>query len=164
MKRKLDEKYGTDGEFFVDEEPYDQFERYKLSHDDKTIVDYNVQPSTQPGLWCQWKLNGRWLEWDQGEKFYNYIEWLQYLINNFFGPHGYILSGTVSWNGESSEDIGKMDVKDNVILVYQGTRNRDKDRAKLAAKMLSGEVNIYEYNPKYGKKLNFNDLLDKINV
>lgn len=38
--------------------------------------DYNSQPSSQPGLWCQWvpSEDGKGIEWDGGEKFYAYTE------------------------------------------------------------------------------------------
>ena len=55
------------------------------------------------------------LEWDGGEKFYDYVEWLQYLITNFYGPWGYTLNGQIAWSGENSGDVGRITVKDNVV-------------------------------------------------
>ena len=34
------------------------------------------------------------------------MEWLQYIINNFIEPWGYVLNGEVNWQGERAEDIG----------------------------------------------------------
>ena len=78
----------------------------------------------QPGLWCQWvpSDDGTTLAWDEGEKFYNYIEWLQYLIGHFIKPWGRILSGEVYWQGEESDDFGKIVVRDNEVLVCEGKR------------------------------------------
>lgn len=59
------------------------------------------------------------LEWDGNEKFYNYVEWLQYIITNVLAPRGYILSGSVTWQGEDNQDMGKIVVKDNKIKVKQ---------------------------------------------
>jgi hypothetical protein len=75
----------------------------------------------QPGLWLQWVLNeeGTELSWDGSEKFYNYIEWLQYLIGHFFEPWGIKLNGEIEWVGEDSSDKGKIAVTDNVIEVYE---------------------------------------------
>lgn len=113
MKRNVDEAFGIDGEFFV-------FGTGSYGQDnDNTIVDFNQQPSTQPSLWCQWVPNedGTAIEWDGGEKFYAYSEWLFYLINKVLAPNGYTLNGTVIWQGEETGDVGKIHVVDNVVTV-----------------------------------------------
>jgi hypothetical protein len=81
----------------------------------------NADIIKQPGLWCQWRLDDETtLAWDGSEKFYNYIEWLQYLIAHFFEPWGIKLNGEVTWQGEDNADIGKIIVKDNEIEIYNG--------------------------------------------
>lgn len=84
---------------------------------DASVVEYNHPPQSQPGPWCQWvptdDLTG--IEWDGGEKFYEYVEWLTYLIENFLKPWGRVLSGEVEWEGEDRDDRGKIVVKDNVV-------------------------------------------------
>jgi hypothetical protein len=113
MKRNVDEAFGIDGEFFV-------FGTGSYGQDqDNTIVDYNQQPSTQPSLWCQWVPNedGTAIEWDGGEKFYAYSEWLFYIINKILAPNGYTLNGTVIWQGEETGDVGKIHVVNNVVTV-----------------------------------------------
>ena len=84
---------------------------------DDSIIDYNKEPSGQPGLWCQWKIVGNRLKWDGIEKFYHYVEWLEYLIEHFFKHWGYTLNGEVLWEGEWREDMGKIIVKDNVVEI-----------------------------------------------
>jgi hypothetical protein len=68
-------------------------------------------------LWCQWIPNeeGDAIVWDGGEKFYNYVEWIQYLIDKILSPRGYILNGEVFWEGEDSGDEGKIVIKDNIV-------------------------------------------------
>lgn len=58
--------------------------------EDDSILNYNKSPETQPGLWCKWVPNedGTHLEWNGAEKFYAYIEWLNYLHSNFLEPWG----------------------------------------------------------------------------
>jgi hypothetical protein len=81
----------------------------------------NADIIKQPGLWCQWRLDDETtLAWDGSEKFYNYIEWLQYLIAHFFEPWGIKVNGEVTWQGEDNADIGKIIVKDNEIEIYNG--------------------------------------------
>lgn len=75
----------------------------------------------QPGLWCQWVIDeDNQLVWDGGEKFYNYVEWLQYYITHFFEPWGVKLNGSFFWEGEESGDLGKITVTDNVMDVKEG--------------------------------------------
>lgn len=116
MARNVDPEYGVEGEFYVNGDGLCGQNR------EDNIIDYNRPPSTQPGLWCQWAPteDGWFIEWDGGEKFYNYVEWLEYLIDRILAPRGYILNGTVDWQGEEREDIGRIIVKDNVITTQQG--------------------------------------------
>jgi hypothetical protein len=81
------------------------------------IVDHNDPPTGQPGLWCQWTptSNRQAIEWDGGEKFYKYVQWLQYIITHFLERWGYTLNGKVYWQGESSDDQGTIVVVNNQI-------------------------------------------------
>lgn len=108
--------YGIEGEF------------YTLSREDfgqtKTpdVIDSNRPPRTQPGLWCHWipTDDGLEIEWDGGEKFYEYTEWLVYLIDNVLAPHGYKLNGTVAWQGEDSSDLGAITIVNNKVKTHSG--------------------------------------------
>jgi hypothetical protein len=86
------------------------------------VVDYNRPPAGQPGLWCQWTptKDGQGIEWDGGEKFYDYVPWLEYLIVHFLAPNGYILNGEVDWRGEDSSDIGRIAVVNNAVTAKIG--------------------------------------------
>jgi hypothetical protein len=112
---------GEDGAYFVGGDGF-------CGQDmDDTIMNYNSAGS-QPGLWCQWIINNRnELVWDDGEKFYNYVEWLKYLIKHFFAPSGYVLNGTVFYDGEDSDDFGKIIVTDNIVKVAYGHRVYEED-------------------------------------
>jgi hypothetical protein len=83
------------------------------------ILDYNNEPATQPGLWCQWVPSDdrQGIEWNGAEKFYNYVEWMNYLIENFLAPWGYTLTGRVDFQGESSDDNGRLVIVANVCKV-----------------------------------------------
>jgi hypothetical protein len=86
-----------------------------------SIIDENRPPKGQPGLYCQWQptFDGRGIEWNGYEKFYKYVEWLQYLIVNCIDRWGYELNGTVTWQGETESDIGKIIVVKNQIVQPQ---------------------------------------------
>lgn len=127
---------GLDGGFYVG-----QYENDHGQVRTPDIIDYNTAPGhqeyslndfkssgeenvkrikdgkCQPGLWCQWTISddNTKLEWDGGEKFYEYKAWLKYLIDNFIAPWGYKCSGTIKYQGEDMSDKGKIVVKDNFI-------------------------------------------------
>jgi hypothetical protein len=101
---------GIEGEYFV-------------SKKRTGVIDYNVKPSTQPNLYCQWcPTNDReGIECIGAVEFYDYTEWLEYLINHFLKVWGYTLNGEVEWIGYRGSDVGKIYVKDNVVktLLWQ---------------------------------------------
>lgn len=89
---------------------------------DFSVLDYNRPSDTQPGLWCQWTVSDDGTEflWDGGEKFYSYIKWLEYLIENFFNPWGVKLNGKIVWQGEEIGDVGTIEVEDSKVRVREG--------------------------------------------
>jgi hypothetical protein len=112
MARNMDAAYGVEGEFFVEG-------KGAFGQDsDSTVINHNKPASTQPGLWCQWTPSDdrMGIEWDGGEKFYNYTEWLVYLIHKILAPNGYVLNGSVKWQGEEVGDVGKIIVEDNRVF------------------------------------------------
>lgn len=110
MARRLGPEFGFEGEFYV-------------GGDDAGVMSHNEPPVTQPGLWCQWLISEddrKTIAWDGGEKFYNYVEWLSYLIAKVLAPRGYSLSGNVTWQGEDYSDRGTIVVRDNVVKTMSG--------------------------------------------
>ena len=90
---------------------------------DKSVREHNSPPAGQPGLWCQWQPtpDGTGIQWDRGEKFYHYVEWLQYIMDHFLIPWGYTLSGSVTWQGEERSDRGVLTVLDGVATAVTAT-------------------------------------------
>lgn len=103
---------GNQGEYYVGASETDFGQVHSAD-----ILDYNNAPADQPGLWCQWvpSDDGTAIVWDDGEKFYDYTEWIEYLIENFLAPWGYSLNGEVKWSGEDDEDKGTIHVKNNRV-------------------------------------------------
>lgn len=106
---------GKEGAYFVGAGDYAGQERTP------DIRSYNDPPTGQPGLWCQWvpteDLKG--IEWDGGEKFYHYKEWLEYIIKHFLKPWGYVLNGRVRWQGEQISDVGVLVVEENKVRTFE---------------------------------------------
>lgn len=108
---------GDEGQYYVGSHTDGQ---YGQGHDD-SVIDHNNPADGVPGLWCQWEIDieSNTLQWDGGEKFYNYTEWLKYLIDNFFAPWGYTLNGSIEWAGD---DIGVIEVVDNIVTPKGGKK------------------------------------------
>ncbi len=109
--------YGVDGEYFTQE----------LSYDDPCVSNYNSPPGTQPGLWCHWTVSKKELTWDGGEKFYKYVEWLQYFIRHFFDKWGIALDGAMQWQGERREDRGTISVWRSRIHIHHDACDESDD-------------------------------------
>ena len=117
---------GLEGEYFVgpridversafnsEEDVYEWRKRVERANG---IKDDNEHPTGVPGLWCQWIVNEKGeLCWSGGEKFYDYCEWLRYLIERFFQPEGYVLNGRILYTGERADDFGYIFVSDNQV-------------------------------------------------
>lgn len=121
MARNVGKEFGVEGEFYVDGTGV------MGQGSDDNIIDHNKPPKTQPGLWLQWTPteDGKYLEWDGVEKFYNYVDWLEYLIQRVFphlqkeGEEPYVLNGSISWQGEDFEDRGIITVVNNKITTQR---------------------------------------------
>lgn len=111
LREKVGLGVGPDGAYFVGAEGFAGQGR------DADILEYNSPPTGQPSLWCQWlpTEDGEAIEWDEGEKFYEYVEWIEYIIKHFLTPWGRKLAGKVSWVGEESDDRGVICIVDNVV-------------------------------------------------
>ena len=73
---------GDEGQYFIGGDVY------RGQNRDDSILELNCPPKGVPGLWCQWIINDKGeLEWDGNEKFYNYEEWLIYLIKHIIPKH-----------------------------------------------------------------------------
>lgn len=109
MLKEDAEKYGVDGWRFVED-------------DDTSVVLVNTPPDGVPELYCQWvpTEDGLHIEWDGGEKFYSYVEWIEFLIKNILAPRGYVLNGEVHWEGEEDGDVGVIRITDNEVLTING--------------------------------------------
>lgn len=113
MARNLPPEYGVEGELFVDGDGF------AGQIKDASVIDHNRPPKTQPSLWCGWTPteDGTAIEWNCGEKFYGYTEWLAYLIK-ILKAQRYVLNGDVGYRGEDIEDVGVIRVRDNKITTY----------------------------------------------
>lgn len=120
----------TKGPYFVDgTESFGQGQ-------DADIIDQNSPDQSQPGLWCNWiaTADGKAIEWNESEKFYESAEWMKYIITHFLGTNpqaktelpflqGHTLNGTIAAQGEESEDRWDLEVRDNKVFVVDYEAN-----------------------------------------
>lgn len=112
-RKKVKLPIGIDAQYFVGAKGFSGQEK------DQSIIDYNQPPKGQPSLWCQWvpSADKQSIVWDGVEKFYKYVEWIQYLIDNFLIPWGYVLDGCVRFQGEERLDAGRIKISSNKVEV-----------------------------------------------
>ena len=118
MVHNVDAALGIEGEFFIDP----NWRKDPNGQEDSTVVDHNTPPRTQPSLWLQWGIHrGKdgmdYLSWNRAEKFYSYVDWLVYLLDKIIVPRGYVLSGSVFFQGEDARNYGKITITQNRILI-----------------------------------------------
>jgi hypothetical protein len=131
---------GVDAEYFVDTED-----------EDESIVDINQPPGNQPSLWCQWRVNdkGNRLEHTGGEKFGEYVEWINYLVEHFFSPWGVKLDGSIEYQGKVLVHSGTIEIIDNRIEVRPNIYPRICPKGVMYVGARDSELEEIEYENVY---------------
>lgn len=82
---------------------------------------HDMQSGPSSTFCCRWNPtpNGTSIRWSGNGKFYNYVEWLEHIVEEFLKPWGYVLNGRMNWAGEEIFDIGMILVKNNVVQVFR---------------------------------------------
>jgi hypothetical protein len=133
----------------------------KLNVDSDSFVNSNPQfEKPRVGTYgCQWipTQDAMGIEYDGVEKFYDYIVWLEYLIQ-VLESRGYKLNGDVRWGGEDQfNDHGFIKVRNNSIHtdnqgVFTSADNRsglsafvyyEKDGDKLAEFIIKEKIRVF---------------------
>lgn len=111
---------------------------FKGQGNDEDINNFNTPDFTQPSLWCQWRASddGEYIEWDEGEKFYEAGEWMKYIIDHFIGTNpiakthggskwlaehlqGHVCNGIITAQGEESDDQWTLVVQNNKVTIVE---------------------------------------------
>jgi len=79
-----------------------------------------------PGYWCGWlpTADRSYIVWDGQEKFYHYIEWLNFIVDRHLEPWGVTVTGTVRWTGETKEDKGRIRFDQSVMTVHRAKQKK----------------------------------------
>jgi len=116
------------------------------NENEKWVKDVNDSGDC-PSLWANWKIENNTLVWNGAEKFYSYVEWLEFYITNFFEPNDLKLSGVVYFYGEDREDCGSIIIDENFVKQYY---KDDYDLDKLLEKYKHNEL-VYNTLKNDGK-------------
>lgn len=122
---------------------------FKGQDNEEDVIDFNQPPVGQPGLWCQWipTEDGSGIEWDGNEKFYYAEEWMQYLIDHFFGAspiakqvdpdaadflQSHTFEGIIEAFGEERGDIWRLRIDESgqQVVVDSGNFNVEVTESK----------------------------------
>jgi hypothetical protein len=105
---------------------------------DPSILNDNQPPAGQPDVWCHWEPDedGTAILCEQQCTFYQFIPWLAYLITHFLQPWGYVLNGSVAWQGEDPEDAGIVAVETNIVTIQEYARLLGPKQVYTAAEWL----------------------------
>ena len=74
---------------------------------------------------CYWEYEDGFLTIPDVDASINQATWLHLLVEAFFVPNGYILSGAVTWQGENPDDSGTIYVENNQIEAVEDTITND---------------------------------------
>lgn len=104
---------------------------------------------SMPASYNQWELtrDRQHLQWDGGEKFYHYVEWLQWLMDHVLTPAGVTVSGTVDYSGEAVTDVGTLTIVDGVVVKQTKAVSNTQDLAELQA------FKEFVLESRYGREL-----------
>lgn len=90
------------------------------------------------------------------------LEWLEYLINHFFAPEGYVLNGKLAYMGQRPYDIGMIEVIDNCVNVHDycyehvlDTRDlkTDKGRVVMSKENFISQLDYADFPGFFGNKV-----------
>lgn len=112
------EKHCYEGQFGEEGAYYTFPDEESIQLTIRELMDYNIASRVCPSLWCNWSVtdDGKYLMWDGGEKFYRYTEWLEFLLEHFLAPWGYVLNGGVEFCDEHDK-MGSITIEKNNVSV-----------------------------------------------
>ncbi len=107
------------------------------------VLEYNTPDASQPSLWLQWvpSEDGKYISWNEAEKFYSSAEWMKYIINNLFSSEAidyvmehanasqdkrllnftfnHVFNGEIEAQGEDSSDRWLLVVENNKVFIKE---------------------------------------------
>tara|TARA_R100001463_G_scaffold15141_7_gene39623 strand:- start:12571 stop:13122 length:552 start_codon:yes stop_codon:yes gene_type:complete len=91
--------------------------------------DYRGGLEKAPSIYNKWEIiddvehgitDIHCLAWNGGQKFYQYVNWLKFIVSDFLQPKGIYLKGKIRFSGEDVEDAGVITAHLQTIRVRNG--------------------------------------------
>jgi hypothetical protein len=141
LRERVGLPIGVDGGYFVGSTA-----AFGQDWNHPSVLDGSQEPAGQPGLWCQWvpTEDRTSIHWDGREKFYDWTEWLRYIVEHFLTPWGYTLRGAIEFRNYHRQGI--------VIADADGVNEYDDDlrahrRVSRSGKPYYGTPDIRTHRP-----------------
>lgn len=164
-----------EGEFTVvwqkTNEPVDFLSRLIQNSIDNHYMSANWRSDktrgNEPDTYCQWilkrKNNTYTIGWDEGEKFYKYEEWLQYILDTHLIPFGLSLSGNVRYQGEEIGDSGILTIKnDKVVALTMDNAFKDMPQSTSSIDIQELESINQEFGDLMNKLVSVTGIIDDL--
>ncbi len=112
------------------------------------VLKINKPPQAQPYLWCHWRLDpdGLTLKYVDAWNLYRCHTWLQYLMDHFLTPWGYLLNGETHWQGEDEADRGRIIVQESAIEIRLEQRDERKQLACVWMRRMARYMWVLSHN------------------
>lgn len=110
----------------------------------RTVLDWNEEdrggtgkPGKHPDGYMQWLPTDdlRGLVWDGNEKFYDYVEWMEWLVARL-AEWGIAGNGAIHWQGEENGDTGVLSVTGSTVIATKNKRGAASPRKPLTRRKL----------------------------
>lgn len=75
--------------------------------------------------------------WDGNEKFYSYVEQLQWLCSDWLDQRGITANGILHWQGEETGDTGTISIVGNVVTAQPDLKSSEKAPLPLSLRELA---------------------------
>ena len=103
------------GEFKLNKKLTKKVQKYLSNLYEDRHEDLEIFPSHN----CSWIYDSKSqsIKWDGQERFYNYVEWIIWIIEGILRPRGYVLDGMIHFRGMCVRDQGMIMIENNEVEV-----------------------------------------------
>jgi len=115
--------------------------------------DARFTVSGMPDSYLQWVPSEdlKAIVFDGNEKFYDYTEWLKWVIDNWIVKWGITANGEMLWSGEQTSDNGVIRVINNVVEAVSNQQKQPKSRQPLTHRKLAAMIIKSTTPPEFPK-------------
>jgi len=112
------------------------------THEALYDCDETAKLDAMPDSYLQWVPSEdlQALVYDDNEKFYEYKDWLKWVLSHWIGRWGIVANGEILWSGEETDDNGILKVENNILVVVESKHTKGKSHKPLTRQTLADLV------------------------